>query len=204
MTGVQTCALPICTTLTSKNTLAPAVKSALEKAIENGIIIAIATGRPLGTMPQSILDIKGIDYLITSNGAAIYDQSRKKIHSATLKENDVLKILDVMKDEDIISEAFVDGLTYTDKRYSDNPLAYGCTEAYIDYVKASHGHIEDMRKFIFEHKNELDSIEYISTDPNTRKRIWSMLENAVDNIFITRSEERRVGKECRSRWSPYH
>ena len=22
--------------------------------------------------------------------------------------------------------------------------------------------------------------------------------------FTTRSEERRVGKECRSRWSPYH
>ena len=24
------------------------------------------------------------------------------------------------------------------------------------------------------------------------------------NNFIFRSEERRVGKECRSRWSPYH
>ena len=24
------------------------------------------------------------------------------------------------------------------------------------------------------------------------------------NSFIVRSEERRVGKECRSRWSPYH
>ena len=23
-------------------------------------------------------------------------------------------------------------------------------------------------------------------------------------IDLTRSEERRVGKECRSRWSPYH
>ena len=23
-------------------------------------------------------------------------------------------------------------------------------------------------------------------------------------VFDTRSEERRVGKECRSRWSPYH
>ena len=23
-------------------------------------------------------------------------------------------------------------------------------------------------------------------------------------LVITRSEERRVGKECRSRWSPYH
>ena len=24
------------------------------------------------------------------------------------------------------------------------------------------------------------------------------------NIYVCRSEERRVGKECRSRWSPYH
>ena len=26
----------------------------------------------------------------------------------------------------------------------------------------------------------------------------------VDEKPISRSEERRVGKECRSRWSPYH
>ena len=24
------------------------------------------------------------------------------------------------------------------------------------------------------------------------------------DVVLTRSEERRVGKECRSRWSPYH
>ena len=29
-------------------------------------------------------------------------------------------------------------------------------------------------------------------------------ENQCYKIFITRSEERRVGKECRSQWSPYH
>src|SRR5258705_4251430 len=27
---------------------------------------------------------------------------------------------------------------------------------------------------------------------------------AVDNVTGEKSEERRVGKECRSRWSPYH
>ena len=27
---------------------------------------------------------------------------------------------------------------------------------------------------------------------------------AVRTTKIVRSEERRVGKECRSRWSPYH
>ena len=28
--------------------------------------------------------------------------------------------------------------------------------------------------------------------------------NDIKAPFLTRSEERRVGKECRSRWSPYH
>ena len=28
--------------------------------------------------------------------------------------------------------------------------------------------------------------------------------SALDGINTKRSEERRVGKECRSRWSPYH
>ena len=38
----------------------------------------------------------------------------------------------------------------------------------------------------------------------------SNLSNSSQNVSITitggegRSEERRVGKECRSRWSPYH
>ena len=26
----------------------------------------------------------------------------------------------------------------------------------------------------------------------------------VNDHYLPRSEERRVGKECRSRWSPYH
>ena len=29
-------------------------------------------------------------------------------------------------------------------------------------------------------------------------------EHCRVSVFVARSEERRVGKECRSRWSPYH
>ena len=29
-------------------------------------------------------------------------------------------------------------------------------------------------------------------------------EIRIKELFLYRSEERRVGKECRSRWSPYH
>src|SRR5256712_9362700 len=36
--------------------------------------------------------------------------------------------------------------------------------------------------------------------------VWPMVELEADDALASaaRSEERRVGKECRSRWSPYH
>ena len=33
---------------------------------------------------------------------------------------------------------------------------------------------------------------------------WTVGDSLNIAIGLTRSEERRVGKECRSRWSPYH
>ena len=33
---------------------------------------------------------------------------------------------------------------------------------------------------------------------------FPLITGGVDLSIGTRSEERRVGKECRSRWSPYH
>ena len=33
---------------------------------------------------------------------------------------------------------------------------------------------------------------------------YNDLKEAIEKLSTTRSEERRVGKECRSRWSPYH
>ena len=39
----------------------------------------------------------------------------------------------------------------------------------------------------------------ITTEVNEYKR-----GNWINMINPTESEERRVGKECRSRWSPYH
>ena len=40
-------------------------------------------------------------------------------------------------------------------------------------------------------------------------RDYEIIKGRMDDVFLNvtgvlRSEERRVGKECRSRWSPYH
>ena len=43
-----------------------------------------------------------------------------------------------------------------------------------------------------------------SSDEAWEKDYNSILELTDQPSELKRSEERRVGKECRSRWSPYH
>lgn len=177
------------TTLRSSNTISDKVLKALHKARQSGILIAAASGRPYGSMPDYILNSEDIDYFITSNGAAIYGKDKRLLCSKVLDESDVLSFLELTSQYDLIFEAFIEGLTYTDKRYTDNPLAYGCGEAYVDYVKSAHGHIEDMRAFIYENRHRLDSLEYVCADKELRESIRKKIESSPHNMYITTSSE---------------
>src|ERR1039458_3324590 len=62
----------------------------------------------------------------------------------------------------------------------------------------------------FDGKKEIFSAEEYG-DPAIREAIVALLTKRRDVVLVPReiasfmrSEERRVGKECRSRWSPYH
>ena len=59
---------------------------------------------------------------------------------------------------------------------------------------------------LFHNTNEMK--DFVSLRENKFKSQTETIADLIaenENIkIITRSEERRVGKECRSRWSPYH
>ena len=45
---------------------------------------------------------------------------------------------------------------------------------------------------------------FLQWQVHTENRWRIVLQTLVAPALFERSEERRVGKECRSRWSPYH
>ena len=179
------------TVLRTDNTLAPEVKDSIKQAIDGGIEVAVASGRPFSSMPKDVLAIDGISWVVASNGAAIY-KNGIRAHSDTLSEADVLRVLDLTKEHDLIWEAFLEGETCTDKRYYDNPTKYGCSEAYVGYVRGSRGCCADMRGYIRRNRKNLDSIEFVSTDKALRESLWGMLERELPNVYITSSSKNFV------------
>ena len=51
--------------------------------------------------------------------------------------------------------------------------------------------------------NEME-LEITADDPRPKAYLYTGGQSDYYFIVWMRSEERRVGKECRSRWSPYH
>ena len=195
------------TVMRSDNTLAPEVKSAIVSAVSCGVEVVVASGRPFSTMPGEIMAIDGIRYVVASNGAAIYDASRRRVRSLTMRESDVLRLLELTEAHDLIWEAFCEGGICTDRRYYNDPVRYGCSAAYVDYVRSSRGCSDDMRGYIFVFFLELDSVEIVCADPSVREPLRAKLERELRGLYITSSSadfvefmDSRATKSSAVRW----
>src|SRR5256884_9407071 len=84
-----------------------------------------------------------------------------------------------------------------------------------EYIGLPASHPASFRKYLLERligKTKINKYHFLEGDGDVSKTVRKVAEEltaaAIDVAFVgigeNRSEERRVGKECRSRWSPDH
>lgn len=85
-------------------------KAAFKRLHEKGIILVPSTGRIRGYLPQDVLDLSGIRYLITSNGASIYDLKEKvQIYKDLLNAETALKVQQILDEYEVYCEYYHNG-----------------------------------------------------------------------------------------------
>ncbi len=181
------------TLLAGDGTLSKESREALTAAIEAGVHVVVASGRAYSTLPGAILSIPGIEYAITSNGAAVYRVPTSEcicVHK--LRREAVEDVLSLVGEavEDPLYEAFVDGTAYAPAEYVADPEAFGADERAALYVKATRKPCRDMLDFLNSHLEELDSLDLIVNDQQEKRRIWALLEKNVPHVYITASVPR--------------
>lgn len=200
------------TLLTDDKRILDSTREVLCRAAEQGIHFVPATGRPLGSVPEDVMKLPGVEYVITSNGAAIHSvKTGKRIYERLLGAESVEKLLELQieemtEDEDLANkgksvegrpestaalpiayEAFVNGIPYASTNYVENPFPYGVNEHGAAYIRKSRRKIDDMRSFIREHRDRLDSVAVVCGDPVKKAEISALIREKVPGVFVTSS-----------------
>ena len=160
------------TTLNNRKEFAERTIRAFHRAKDQGVYIVIATGRAFNSLPEGIFNIKGIEYVVMSNGAKIYDVKKGEIiYENFLPEKSVKLIVDVIRREHLMVEAFVGGKAYISRNEYDAILDGRITTRPLEYVKKSRTPVDNVESVILENIDTVEniSINYLSDEIKQEK-----------------------------------
>lgn len=165
-------------TLLNKNKeITPRLFDALKKLNELGIYFVPSTGRPFGTVPQAIKELPFLKYVITSNGATIYDATEKKnIIENYLTPEAVDAVIEIARELPVITEYFIEGKAYIAKKVYDDLTPFDLTESHVTYIKNSRTPVEDFWDEMKRNNTVLENINLVFRDMELRKKTWDRLK----------------------------
>lgn len=183
------------TTLDYQGRLSEENRKALQEAIKLGIVVVPASGRPLSSFPHEILELRGVKYLITSNGAAVYRRDQGKstcLRRFLLQPEAVRRILELTKDAGVTYETFVRGEAYAEEAYVKNPTAFGALSHAVPYIRKTRIPVRDIRSFLREHQEELDSLDVIVDNQKKKRELMEKIQRQCPGIYLTTSVEQLI------------
>lgn len=175
------------TVLNSKGKLSEETKEGLMTVMDNGVNVCIASGRAFDSLPEEVLEVPGIKYAITSNGAAIYKTKNKELIKAyKLLADSVDLILSMSKKyKRITFECFINGTAYADKAYINDPLIVGDNVRSVEYIRKTRHQVDNIVEFISNNKENLDCMNIILGDQDIRKDIIEEISSKTSDVYIT-------------------
>ena len=104
------------TTFNSRKEITNRTRRTIAEAVERGIQVFPATGRPKSYLPQEIMSIPGVHYASTSNGASIIDMNKEApLYEDLIPAERMPDIIRRIKDLPVIIELFYKGACYCDR-----------------------------------------------------------------------------------------
>ena len=169
------------TLLTDKKELTPRTREALVKAIQSGVTVLVATGRPWMGVPEELRSFPGMCYALTSNGARVLDTRANAVLIERLIEpGPAKKALEICGKYDTLQEIYFDGQGYAQadkiqlvERYHKNPNMW-------EYMRKTRIPVDDIHALLEWENRGLDKVQALFADMEERKKAWEELSREED------------------------
>ena len=192
------------TVLTDDKRLTLRTRKAIERAAANGTEVVFVTGRPFFGIPEVILSIKGVRYVISSNGAVVTDitckdlsgkgsassfgntAGRATVYSALLDRQTAVDMVRIALQQGLQYSVYIDGMGWCEQscferrleRYEGTPIG--------DYIKQSVRSTEDILRFIQNSRISPENIWLQEKDIEARDQLYERIKSTWNvNTVLT-------------------
>ena len=158
----------------------------LQQAMEQGVTVLPATGRPATGLPDSLMALRGLRYALTSNGARVTDLlTGQVIVDFSIPAQLAVQILEVLFRYDCLPSLFSGGSRVCPQGDVERIPDF-LESNMVAYVQSTSKPVPDMAAYV----RQMGSVEKINAffrDPDQRRQCWQELEALPQGPAVTSS-----------------
>ncbi len=175
------------TTLTTDKVLTEHTKNVLEECLSKGIVVLPATGRVASGVPDYLKEIKGVRYILTSNGGAVIDlKDNSIIYENGIPWERALEVFDILENYGTFYDAYIQGKGWCEKRFMDKLSIYDPGEHIEKLVRSTRIVVDDLKAEVIRMKSPVEKINMFFKKTEDRDRVMKEL-NEIEDLYVTNS-----------------
>lgn len=175
------------TTLNSSGRLTERTKDALERAIKSGVYVVMATGRCFDALPEDIMAIPDMNYIVTSNGAMVKDLNTGEIILRNCLDPEVVVEAEkILRDCGQMVEIFIDGTAYIERSLYEYIRDGGETYRHREYVMRTRNPVDDLMKHLLDNRDRIENINIFFNTQEAKAAMHPILMQ-LENATVTSS-----------------
>lgn len=157
----------------------------ISEALEQGVIVLPATGRPVSGIPREIMEFPGIRYVLTSNGARVLDlQEGKVLYERLIPFEQGKKLLEILKKFDALLEIYYEGIGYASAKDLKRIVQYMPSAPMAQYVVNTRRPVEDVWEMYCREHRPTDKIQALFADLDEKEKAFAKVREKLPEIEI--------------------
>lgn len=163
--------------------ISPRVKQAIERAAAAGVEMVPATGRQLVGIPPEVLAIPGIRYVLTANGALVYDLAGQngpvELYADRFSNPQARAVLRVLKRYHSLLGMYTGGRGYNEEMTGE--FARSVPEEMMEYMRTTRSFVKSLDDVLRESGLPVEKFTMFFTSEAERERAWRELSARGDS-----------------------
>lgn len=160
---------------------------ALRLAADNGVNLAVISGRNFLAVPEEIRALPFIRYFVLCNGAGIYDrQNDELLFQADIPLEEALTLYDAMDAEDVYYDCYLSDGAWTPQSHYDRIDEFVPVESHRAFLKVNRKPFADFQDALRQRGKSVWKVQSIYKDTATRDREKKRLQESFPQYtFVT-------------------